>query len=734
MRPEGLPRPSGRDASMPVLQQVDYRVRLVDLLAEVRVVQVYRNAEETNIEAVFTFPMPVEATLLELEVEIGDRKLTGVVVERSQGQEQYEDAVADGDTAVLLEEVQPGLFTLNAGNLLSGETARIALRYAQLFHWQGSSFRFFLPTTVAPRYGDPGAAGLAPHQIPPVGLLVENACRIEVEASGGLIQGEFDSPSHKIEIERSDEVTRVSLREDRTWMDRDFVLNVTCPEGDRTFAVREESEEGSVLWASFHPIWDWEEDPSPRSLKIVVDCSGSMAGDSIVQACGALAQILDELRPQDYFNLVRFGSSAEALFRRQVKANPRNVQAARRLLGEMDADMSGTEIGPALEMAYASRALEGISSDLLLITDGEVWHVDPVLETAASSEHRVFTVGVGSAVSEGFLRTLARRTGGACELVTPNEQMAERIVRHFRRIGSPKIQDVRIRWSAARVEKVPARIESVYRDETLHVFALCDRATGEDVVLELGLGEGCPLCFQAAVHTVPWDVESPSLLARLAVARRLREEKMEAEEATKLAVRYQLVTSHTCVLVVAQREEAEKAEDLPALRQVPHMLAAGWGGMGTTQDMAAAPPLMESQPRFMRKAFRQEPPDSPRGILLEEAALYEPEGKEWGSFVENLCRWLGNGQKIAGIDDLAALGLRDDILDRLEDLATEEHGEEILATVFLLIVVQRLPQGMLDRSTIRSIRRDYRQQTRGGDWDGIVQVIEEWVREIPGLQ
>jgi Ca-activated chloride channel family protein len=45
--------------------------------------------------------------------------------------------------------------------------------------------------------------------------------------------------------------------------------------------------------------------------------------------------------------------------------------------------------------------------------------------------HRVFAVGVGSAVAEEMLRRLAQETGGACELVSPREGMAEKIARHL---------------------------------------------------------------------------------------------------------------------------------------------------------------------------------------------------------------------------------------------------------------------------------------------------------------
>ena len=735
MRPRSLPTPLNESASAPVLEQVDYRVRLIDLLAEVRVVQVYRNSGETNIEAVFTFPMPVDATLLALEVEIADRQLTGVVVERTAGQERYEDAVVDADSAILLEEVQPGLFTLNAGNLLSGETARISLRYAQVFGWQGNSFRFFLPTVVAPRYGDPGAGCLEPHQVPPVDLLTENTCRIEVEASGGLTRAEFVSPSHRIELERADDVTRIRLAGERTPMDRDFVLNVSAPEGERTFAVREENEEGAVLWASFHPTWDQVEDPAPRSLKIVVDCSGSMAGDSIEQARRALEQILGELRPQDYFNLVRFGDAARALFRRQVKASRRNVLAARRMLAEMDADMGGTELGRGLESAYGSRRPEGPGSDLLLITDGEVWDVEPILQTAASSQHRIFTVGVGSAVSEAFVLSLASRTGGACELVTPGEHMAERIVRHFRRIGSPRSQEPRIRWPASNVEQIPDRIDSVYCDETLHAFARCDRSTGEEVALDLRGADRASLSFRAPVHPVPWAAESPALLARLAVARQLREGDMDPGEATRLAVQYQLVTPHTCVLVVAPRGEGEKAQDLPELRRVSHMLAAGWGGSGTVQQGALAEAPMEpgASVSFRAKsgALLRQPLELFRELVPDtRAGASEPGDPGDRDFIESLCSRLARRGRLVELAELGDLGLEDEYLELLWSLVDEAHGEEDLVAVFLFLLTKGLPRGSVGRQQARQLRQDYRRVLGQGGWEDAVAALESRVEEV----
>jgi predicted metal-dependent peptidase len=50
--------------------------------------------------------------------------------------------------------------------------------------------------------------------------------------------------------------------------------------------------------------------PRPLNLAIVVDCSGSMQGDSIAQARQAVARILDALQPQDRLTMIAFGTTS----------------------------------------------------------------------------------------------------------------------------------------------------------------------------------------------------------------------------------------------------------------------------------------------------------------------------------------------------------------------------------------------------------------------------------------
>ena len=66
---------TGLEGERVALTDVSVSAVLRDLLSEVTVSQTYRNDEQKNIEAVYTFPLPLDAVLLELQVEIGGRVL-----------------------------------------------------------------------------------------------------------------------------------------------------------------------------------------------------------------------------------------------------------------------------------------------------------------------------------------------------------------------------------------------------------------------------------------------------------------------------------------------------------------------------------------------------------------------------------------------------------------------------------------------------------------------------------
>lgn len=571
------------------LRDVAVTAVLQDLLAEVTVTQTYRNDERTNIEAVYTFPLPLDAVLLDLEVEIGARLLKGVVVEKKAAEEEYEDAVAAGDAAVMLEAIEPGLYTMNVGNLLPQETAKITFRYAILYRWTGDRLRIFLPTTIAPRYG---GSPHRPQQAPQVSLAVENQFSLRVEVFGALREAQFDCPSHAVELVKSSEKAVLSLQQPKAVMDRDFILNVKAPQATRSFVLCGQDGAGMTAIASFAPFFPGLREPRPLALAIVIDCSASMQGDSMQQAKQALDGILESLQPEDRVTLIAFGSSTKAWSGQLLPCTSTNLTRARQFAKSLDADMGGTEIGNALRQAYAALGrTEG--GDLFLVTDGEVSDWQSVVDEAAKSGHRIFTVGVGSAVSEAFVRGLAAATGGQCELVSPREGMADRVVRHFERMRAPRARRVILHWPDGATNISPSRIGAVFEGDTVVGCASFDRPqAGGSAVLEVETDNGEIVRQELAIAASP-PVACPdglSTVARVAAAARLK----EADEVigVQTALRYRLISPWTNWLVVAPRADEDKALDMPALRKVPQTLAAGWGGTGSVMFSLSGPPVV----------------------------------------------------------------------------------------------------------------------------------------------
>ena len=168
---------------------------------------------------------------------------------QKEAEENYETALDKGDAAIMLERGANGLLTMNLGNLMAGEHAVIRYRYAQLLRFEHGSVRLAIPTVIAPRFGDPAAAGLAPHQVPESALTASYPFTLTVEFEGAIAGGTIASPSHRITTARTDKGVSITLPRDG-FLDRDLVLNIGSLAGKSLAIVGRDGDQFVVL-ASF---------------------------------------------------------------------------------------------------------------------------------------------------------------------------------------------------------------------------------------------------------------------------------------------------------------------------------------------------------------------------------------------------------------------------------------------------------------------------------------------------
>jgi Ca-activated chloride channel homolog len=626
--------PVSRDSrrhTVPMLG-MNARGRLDGLMFELEVEQRYRNDSARNLEVVFTFPVPLRAVLLGLELEIGGRRLEAVAMERVQATEKYERAIDDGDAAVLLESRGNGLWTVSVGNLKSQEEVVVRFRHAELLDANRGYLRLTVPTVIAPRYGERKPSTMDDDVgYPDADALVEYPFDIRVELVGLRDAAGVGSPTHKISAAPDEAGVVVTLARGAT-MDRDFVIEVEQARVPATALVAEDPR-GAGWVAIASVVLETEQAESrPLALKLLIDCSGSMGGDSIDAARRAVLRTLDQLDPRDHLSVQRFGSSVVAVTPGMVGCDAERRAQLRRSLAEMSADLGGTEMGAAMRAALNVSVPKdaGAVRDLLVITDGEIEEIDDVVSLAASSGHRLFVVAVGAAPVEALARRLAEETGGACEFVAAGELAEEAVLRMVRRLrAAPRVIDA-ARWPVTPVWTT-ALPNALFAGETVHLVAgFAERPTGT-VECAVRRRDGQLRTVRVALGE---RVQERDLVARVAAMRRVGEvQAADERRATELAVQYQLATRLTSYVVVAERTAEEKAQGLPATVKAPQMLAAGWGGSGSVmaslsldafsapalgvkfdairKSAARAPGIQQSRSSWASELERAEIPDAP---------------------------------------------------------------------------------------------------------------------------
>lgn len=612
------------DADLPpLLEGVIASGRLDGVLFTMTLRQTYRNAGTAPVELLYTFPLPHEAVLLGIAAEFGDHRLEGQVLPSQQAEAVYEEALAEGDAPVLLEVTADGLHTASLGNLLPDERVVLEVRFAQVLAFDQGRLRLVVPTTIAPRYGNAGAAAVAPHQMPEASLAVAYSLALDVTVTGSLANGGIECPTHACRVARTDQGLRLDLV-DGARLDRDVVLVVQPVEPRSDLLVTGRDGGGRVVALAAFQV-----PPCPLresiSLALLVDCSGSMGGDSMASARRALHGLAMTLGPQDRVSLSRFGSHVEHMLTPALHTPP-SQDFMRRLIEGTDASMGGTEMAQALRSVFALWP-PSTGADVLLITDGEIWNVDELVASARQGNHRVFAIGVGSAPAEGVLRRLAEATGGACEFATPGESLHGAVLRMVGRIRQVVRQGVRVDWGVQPAWEVASC--GVFSGDTFLAWAGFDQT--EPVRPRLDAPHKCtPAAGQpASVDEQPRAAavvaSAGTDLGRIAAWRRL--ETVDEKLSLQLALDHQLVTRQTHCVLVHRRAEDDKPLQPAEVRKLPQMLAAGWGATSPVHrlpDMMCATDHFKAlESRTVWRSGRTASPwvDGPGALDLEEVEI-----------------------------------------------------------------------------------------------------------------
>jgi Mg-chelatase subunit ChlD len=436
---------------------VSVKALLIQDTARVSVTQLFVNNSGSRIpRASYTFPLPYSCTVIGFTCQVGrDRVLNGKVKPREEARASFEEATARDETAGLLDQHTTEVFTTTLGNIPRNARVKAEISFLSIIDYKFGDGHglatFTLPTYIAPRYGNSPAT--LPQEESPLGNVRGLNVQIDILAAEEITT--ISSPSHIVSIEMG-----VGDRVWQTW--RDFIesggrenprcaivrLDDAVSNLDRDFIVTiqtlpQQGIEMPSACVEQHPSFNnhravmltiperfMERSPTEvhsAEIVFVADRSGSMS-DKIDAVKSAMNFFLRGIPQRKHFNIWSFGSGYESLWRSSIPYSESTLQEALAYVSRhFQADMGGTELLPVLN-AVASRASNFQTTDIVVLTDGQVWDLHGTLEfvrrTRLMTEGRVrvFSLGIGDAVSHALVEGMAKAGGGYAEVISSVSQ------------------------------------------------------------------------------------------------------------------------------------------------------------------------------------------------------------------------------------------------------------------------------------------------------------------------
>ncbi len=565
----------------------DVKGRIDGFLARVQVTQKFVNCMDTTIEALYTFPLPENAAVDSMIMEIGNKRIKGVIKERGEARAMYEQARREGKTASLLEQERPNIFTQSIANILPEDTILVTISYVQELKYRDGRYSFNFPMVVGPRYipgrelrpEDRGtvkptdqvldAHRITPPLLPP-GVRSGHDISLQVVIDAGTELKEIGSPSHKIKMSRNtDKTVLVKILSNDRIPNKDFMLEyVVAGEKLKNVIVTHRSQEkdGFVQLLMIPKLSIKEKDIFPRELVFVVDNSGSMRGFPIEKCKEIMKLCLKNMRNNDVFRLIKFAGSTEVMTPEPIKATRENVAKALAYVDKMRGG-GGTEMMKAINAIFDAPEVTGRKRLVLFMTDGYVGNESSIITTIRNrlGNSRVFSVGVGSGVNHYLLEGMAYMGRGVCMVIRQDGDAKKVMHDFYSLIDAPVLTEIQLTWNNIEIEDPqPANLPDLFQGQPLVVTGKYTTA-GTGTVTITGNLPGGKKYEKAITVTLPQKEEENGVLATLWARRKIREitlrqsrifkeiayEPAEVKEkVTQLGLEYKIMTRYTSFVAI----------------------------------------------------------------------------------------------------------------------------------------------------------------------------------------
>jgi Ca-activated chloride channel family protein len=581
-------QPNGAAAEMP-LQHTDVQAEISGFVARVKVEQTFQNPYSQPIEAVYAFPLPDRGGVDSMTLTVGDRVVHGEIKKRQEARAIYEQAKSRGQTAALLDQERPNIFTQSVANIAPGLPIRVALTYVAPLEYDHGEYTFNFPMVVGPRYipgsplvGESQGGGWANDTdrvddasriTPPVlaaGQRSGHDISLSVRLDAGVSIQNIRSVSHDVTITRSGQrEARVELKAGDAIPNKDFVLRYQVAGHDLQAGIlTHRDDRGGYFALMIQPQAEFRQtEVTPKEMFFVIDQSCSQSGLPIEKEKGIVNEALDKMNPADTFQIMTFNNGVHFFAPHPLENTAANVHRARNFVNGLIAN-GGTEMLSGVVACLTARRDPERLRFVMFLTDGYVGNDNEIIHAVEShvGDARLYTYGVGSSVNHYLLDRMAEVGRGYTQYARPDEETRKSVSLFYERIAKPFLVDVSVDFGDVGVKEVyPKVIRDLFASQPIILTGRFDGPGGPGTVSLKGRVAGQPHLTKVSVE-MPRGVQSENE-ALAAMFGRARIEHLSAEqygghkreivqEITDTALQYHLISPYTSFVAVEEHRVA----------------------------------------------------------------------------------------------------------------------------------------------------------------------------------
>lgn len=503
----GLLAPAGGGNNL-ILAEHHVNVTLENGYSITEIDQTFKNPHPTDQDALYSFPVPIDAAVGEFTYWIDGNPVHAEVMKQQQARDLHNREKSQGRETALVEKDAYRTFDIEVSPVRAGQDVRIRLVYLQKQSVDHSMGRYVYPLeeggvdaerdafwtrtdTVSEafsfrmklRSAYPVDAVRVTNGLPTVTQIDAGEWEVFMDSKSGsgtahgagLTNQDIEAYENRETLENTSN-TNATAAPAAFKLDKDIVvywrLAEDLPGAVDLVTYRDPNSATGTFMLTLTPGIDLQPITEGRDWIFVLDTSGSMQG-KFASLIEGVRRSLGSLNPADRFKIILFSDNAHEMTNGYV---PADIATVASVLTQLDRLQAGGSTNLFDGLQAAARSLDqDRTTAVLLVTDG-VANVGPrkltrFLKMMEPVDVRLFTAIMGNSANQPLLEGLTTHTEGFAMNVSNDDDIVGLMMQMTSKVTHEAMHNVNVSINGVRTNSLtPEKFNRVYRGEQLVMF------------------------------------------------------------------------------------------------------------------------------------------------------------------------------------------------------------------------------------------------------------------------